>query len=72
MNPTEPLVSVIMNCHNGDQFLKQAIDSIYCQTYTNWEIIFFDNASNDNSKKIIYSYDKKIKYYHVEKKNSIR
>ena len=68
MNPTEPLVSVIMNCHNGDQFLKQAIDSIYCQTYTNWEIIFFDNASNDNSKKIIYSYDKKIKYYHVEKK----
>jgi glycosyltransferase involved in cell wall biosynthesis len=68
MDSIKPLVSVIMNCHNGDQFLNQAINSIYCQTYTNWEIIFFDNASTDNSKKITYEYDKKIKYHYVDKK----
>ena len=33
------LVSIIMNCYNGEQYIKQAIDSIYAQTYSNWEII---------------------------------
>ena len=35
-----PLVSVIMNCHNGEQFLKKSIDSIIQQNYKNWELIF--------------------------------
>ena len=43
------LVSVIINCYNGEKFLKEAIDSVYNQTYQNWEIIFWDNASTDNS-----------------------
>ena len=68
MNKKMPFVSVIMNCHNGEEFLREAIDSVYLQTYSNWEIIFFDNASNDSSKKIVNSYNKKIKYYYVEKK----
>ena len=59
-----PLVSVIMNCYNSDEFLKDAIDSIYCQSYQNWEIIFWDNQSNDNSSKIFKSYnDKRFKYF---------
>ena len=59
----KPLVSVIMNCYNGDRFLRKAIDSVYCQTYDNWEIIFWDNASTDSSTAIAKSYDKKIKYF---------
>jgi len=31
------LVSVIINCYNGEKFLKEAIDSVYNQTYQNWE-----------------------------------
>ena len=58
-----PLVSIIINCHNSDQYLNEAIDSCYNQNYENWEIIFFDNASTDNSKKIAKTYDKKLKYY---------
>lgn len=58
-----PLVSIIMNCHNSEQYLNEAIDSCYNQKYKNWEIIFFDNASTDNSKKIAKTYDKKLKYY---------
>ena len=53
------LVSIIMNCYNGQRFLKQAIDSVYAQDYDNWEIIFWDNASDDDSAKVANSYDKK-------------
>jgi len=58
-----PLVSVVMNCYNSDSFLKEAIESVYNQTYSNWEIIFWDNASTDNSANIAKSYDERIKYY---------
>ena len=47
------LVSVIMNCHNGEKFLNESVKSVINQTYQNWELIFFDNLSNDNSKKNI-------------------
>ena len=48
-----PLVSVIMNCHNGEKYLKDSIKSLMSQTYKNWELIFWDNNSLDNSKKIV-------------------
>ncbi len=65
MTESTPLISIVMNCYNSDQFLKEAIDSIYAQTYTNWEIIFWDNASTDNSAAIAKSYDERVKYYFV-------
>ena len=58
-----PLVSVIMNCHNGERFLREAIDSVYAQTYSNWEIIFWDNVSTDDSSSIAQSYDNRLRYY---------
>jgi glycosyltransferase involved in cell wall biosynthesis len=58
-----PLVSIIMNCYNGERYLSEAIDSIYSQTYKNWEIIFWDNASIDMSGKIAKSYDDRLKYF---------
>ena len=39
----KPLVSIIMNCKNGESFLKESLDSILVQTYKNWELIFVDN-----------------------------
>ena len=60
----EPLVSVIMNCYNGEEYLCDAIDSVINQTYKNWEIIFWDNQSTDRSAKIFKGYnDKRLKYY---------
>lgn len=66
-----PLVSVIMNCHNGEQFLKDAIQSVFNQSYSNWEIIFWDNASTDESYKIASSYGQKVKLFKVKKKTSL-
>ena len=57
------LVSIIMNCHNGEKYLEESLNSIIKQSYKNWELIFFDNASKDNSAKIIKNFkDKRIKY----------
>jgi glycosyltransferase involved in cell wall biosynthesis len=58
-----PLVSVIINCHNGERFLTEAIDSVYSQTLKNWEIILFDNASTDSTSIIAGKYDEKLKYF---------
>ena len=63
MGVKKPLVSIIMNCYNSDRFLREAIESVYSQTYSNWEIIFWDNASTDGSENIAKSYDDRIKYY---------
>ena len=61
--PSEPLVSIIMNCYNGEKYLREALDSIIDQTYENWELIFWDNQSTDNSANIVLSYnDHRIKY----------
>ena len=59
-----PLVSVIMNCYNGEKYLTDSLNSLLSQNYRNWELIFWDNISTDNSKKIFESYnDKRFKYY---------
>ena len=59
-----PKISIIMNCYNGEEYLKESLESILAQSYLNWELIFFDNSSNDNSKKIFRSFkDKRFKYF---------
>lgn len=63
----EPLVSIIMNCFNSDKYLREAIDSVFAQTYSNWEIIFWDNVSIDNSAAIAQSYqDVRLRYFRGE------
>lgn len=66
-----PKVSIVMNCHNGAQFLQEALDSIYNQNNQDWEIIFWDNASTDKSAEIIKNYDGKIRYFHNKEKVSL-
>ena len=68
---SQPLISIIMNCYNGERFLKSAIDSVFSQTYSNWEIIFWDNASTDSSAKIANSFDERIKYFFNDKKTPL-
>ena len=59
-----PLVSVIMNCFNGEKFLYKSISSVINQTYSNWELIIWDNQSSDLSYKVIKKFsDKRIKYF---------
>ena len=41
-----------MNCFNGERFLSESIKSVIKQSYKNWELIFWDNNSTDNSKNL--------------------
>jgi glycosyltransferase involved in cell wall biosynthesis len=52
-------VSVIVNCLNGERFVNRSIKSILNQNYQNFEIIFWDNKSIDNSLKIVKKLQKK-------------
>ncbi len=62
------LISIIMPAYNCEKFIRQAIDSILNQTYTNFELLIADDCSTDNTKSIIDSYsDKRIKTFHNEK-----
>jgi glycosyltransferase involved in cell wall biosynthesis len=64
----KPLVSIIMNCYNGEKYLKEAIESVLAQTYQNWEAIFWDNRSTDGGAEIFKSYaDPRLKYFYAPK-----
>jgi glycosyltransferase involved in cell wall biosynthesis len=59
----QPLVSVVMNCLNGERFVRKAIESVFAQTYTHWEIIFIDNASTDRTLEIAQSFGERVRYF---------
>lgn len=60
----EILISVIMPVYNAEAFLEYSIGSVISQTYENFELICFNDASTDNSSKILHQFsetDKRIK-----------
>jgi glycosyltransferase involved in cell wall biosynthesis len=66
MQVEEPEVSIVMNCFNGAKYLREAIESVLAQTYKNWELVFWDNQSTDDSARIFRGYDDaRFKYYYA-------
>lgn len=61
-----PKVSVIINCHNGEEFLKDTIESISNQTYQDYEIVFWNNASDDKSGEIAKKYANNLRYFYSD------
>lgn len=49
-------ISIITPLFNAREFIKETIESVLLQTYTNWELIFIDDCSTDDTAKIIESY----------------
>lgn len=57
-------ISIIVNCHNGGKYLSRCLKSIINQSKKNWEVIFFDNQSTDDSKEIFEKFkDCRFKYF---------
>lgn len=63
-----PLVSVIIPCYNSEEFIEETLKSLLNQSYQRFEIIVVDDASNDNTPKIVQRYsstDQRIKYFTI-------
>jgi glycosyltransferase involved in cell wall biosynthesis len=56
-NNSKSLVSVVMTCYNGRETLLMAMASLFCQTYDNWELIFVDDGSDDQSADLVDAVD---------------
>lgn len=65
MQKKRPLFSVLIANHNDGNYLQNTIDSVFAQTYDNWEIIIVDDKSTDNSEEIYkkYANDTRIHIY---------
>lgn len=67
-----PKVSVIIPNYNHASFLKQRLDSVFNQTFQDFEVILLDDASTDNSKEILNTYKKhpRVSHFIVNEENS--
>lgn len=58
---TMPNVSVVIPVHNGTNYLREAIDSVLAQTYTDYEVLVIDDGSTDGTWKLIQSYGERVR-----------
>lgn len=66
VNSPEPLVSIFTPAYNTEKYLRECIESVLEQTYTNWEYLIVNNCSTDNTLKIAEEYagkDKRIRIH---------
>ncbi len=62
----KPKVSIVIPVYNGENFLKEAIDSALAQTYDNCEVIVVNDGSKDGTEEIALSYGDRIRYFYKE------
>lgn len=65
-----PKVSIGMPVYNGENFLREALESLLAQTFTDFELIVSDNASTDATQQICEEFavkDQRVRYYRAEK-----
>jgi glycosyltransferase involved in cell wall biosynthesis len=56
-----------MAIYNSASYLDDSVESVLCQSYSNWELIIIDDGSSDNHEIILQKYpDKRIKYFYRE------
>jgi len=68
LNSLKPKVTVLMPVYNGEKYLKEAIDSILQQTFSDFELLIVEGGSKDNSLKIIQEYqDTRIRIIYQDK-----
>lgn len=52
-----PKISIVIPCYNSEEYLKECLQSVLSQTFSDFEIICIDDCSSDKTKAILQSYD---------------
>jgi len=63
---SQPLVSVTTPVYNGEEYLRECIESVLAQSYENWEFVILNNCSTDGTLDIVRGYasrDSRIRVY---------
>ena len=72
---SKPLVSGIIIFRNTQKFIEEAIQSVFAQTYDNWELLLVDDGSTDGSKEIAQryanKYPEKVRYLEQENQQNL-
>jgi glycosyltransferase involved in cell wall biosynthesis len=59
-----PAVTVIVNLYNGRDTLAETVSSVIAQTFTDWELLVWDDGSTDNSVEVLAQFDdSRLRYY---------
>lgn len=58
-----PLISIVVCCHNRREYLEKTLDSVFAQRYEPVEVIVMDDGSSDGTKEMISNYGGEIRYY---------
>ena len=53
-----PKVSIVLPTYNGEKYIRESIDSVMNQTFTDWELIIVNDCSSDGTVEIINEYVK--------------
>jgi glycosyltransferase involved in cell wall biosynthesis len=67
---SQPLVSVLTPVYNGARYLRECIESVLAQTYSNWDYTIIDNCSTDDTGRIAEDYarlDERIRVVHNDR-----
>jgi len=66
MDEKRPLVSVVIPFYKGVDWLADAVDSVLCQTYSNYEIIIVNDGSQEDVSDFLAKYSDKTEYFYQE------
>lgn len=58
---TMPSISVVIPVHNGTNYLREAIDSVLAQTWSDYEVLVIDDGSTDGTWELIQSYGDRVR-----------
>ena len=67
-----PLVSIILPVYNCEKYIRKTIDSVFNQTYSNFELLVIDDGSTDTTLKIVQSFiDNRIQVIQFDKNKGL-
>lgn len=67
----QPLVSIVVLCHNRRDYIARTLDSVLAQTYPNVEVVVVDDGSTDDTKDIVAGYEEQGVRYHFQESRGV-